>query len=102
MSSNPGGLSLHGVDHTAFPTAKPKETIEFYRDTLGLPVLHAITAKGWGWSGARSPFSIISALRPRRAPPIRAAIRRRLATQRGSSRPMKKCAPGTPISGARV
>lgn len=56
MSSNPGGLSLHGVDHTAFPTAKPKETIEFYRDTLGLPVLHAITAKGWGWSGGYPDF----------------------------------------------
>ena len=39
---------LHGVHHTAFPTWKPKETVEFYRDTLGLPVLHAITAKGWG------------------------------------------------------
>jgi len=39
---------LHGVHHTAFPTWKPKETVEFYRDVLGLPVLHAITAKGWG------------------------------------------------------
>ncbi len=39
---------LHGVHHTAFPTWKPKETVEFYRDILGLKVLHAITAKGWG------------------------------------------------------
>jgi catechol 2,3-dioxygenase-like lactoylglutathione lyase family enzyme len=39
---------LHGVHHTAFPTWKPKETVEFYRDILGLNVLHAITAKGWG------------------------------------------------------
>jgi catechol 2,3-dioxygenase-like lactoylglutathione lyase family enzyme len=39
---------LHGVHHTAFPTWKPKETVEFYRDTLGLKVTHAITAKGWG------------------------------------------------------
>ena len=39
---------LNGVHHTAFPTWKPKETVEFYRDTLGLKVTHAITAKGWG------------------------------------------------------
>lgn len=49
-------LRLHGVHHTAFPTAKPKETIEFFRDTLGLPVLHAITAKGWGWKGGYPDF----------------------------------------------
>lgn len=49
-------LRLAGVDHTAFPTAKPKETIEFYRDVLGLPVLHAITAKGWGWKGGYPDF----------------------------------------------
>lgn len=40
--------SLHGVDHTAHPTWKLKETVEFYRDVLGLPLIHAITAKGWG------------------------------------------------------
>lgn len=39
---------LHGVDHTARPTWKLKETVEFYRDVLGLPLVHAITAKGWG------------------------------------------------------
>ncbi len=49
-------LSLNGVDHTAFPTAKPKETIEFYRDVLRLPVLHAITAKGWGWKNGYPDF----------------------------------------------
>ena len=41
-------LVLHGVDHTARPTWKLKETVEFYRDALGLPLVHAITAKGWG------------------------------------------------------
>jgi catechol 2,3-dioxygenase-like lactoylglutathione lyase family enzyme len=41
-------LVLRGVHHTAFPTWKPKSTVEFYRDALGLPVRHAITAKGWG------------------------------------------------------
>ena len=40
--------ALHGVHHTAFPTWKPKSTVAFYRDVLGLKVRHAITAKGWG------------------------------------------------------
>ncbi len=38
----------HGVHHTARPTWKLKETVEFYRDVLGLPVVHAISAVGWG------------------------------------------------------
>jgi catechol 2,3-dioxygenase-like lactoylglutathione lyase family enzyme len=44
-------LRLHGVDHTARPTWKLRETIEFYRDVLGLPLLHTISAKGWGAPG---------------------------------------------------
>lgn len=44
-------LQLHGVDHTARPTWKLKETIEFYRDTLGLPLVHTISARGWGPPG---------------------------------------------------
>ena len=39
---------LHGVHHTARPTWKLKETVEFYRDKLGLPLVHAISARGWG------------------------------------------------------
>jgi len=39
---------LNGVDHTAHPTWKLKETVEFYRDVMGLKLVHAITAKGWG------------------------------------------------------
>ena len=39
---------LAGVDHTAHPTWKLRETVEFYRDVMGLPLIHAITAKGWG------------------------------------------------------
>jgi catechol 2,3-dioxygenase-like lactoylglutathione lyase family enzyme len=39
---------LNGVDHTAHPTWKLRETVEFYRDVMGLPLIHAITAKGWG------------------------------------------------------
>jgi catechol 2,3-dioxygenase-like lactoylglutathione lyase family enzyme len=41
-------LRLHGVDHTARPTWKLRETVHFYRDILGLPLVHCITAKGWG------------------------------------------------------
>ena len=41
-------LVLRGVDHTARPTWKLRETIEFYRDKLGLPLVHVISARGWG------------------------------------------------------
>jgi catechol 2,3-dioxygenase-like lactoylglutathione lyase family enzyme len=40
--------SLIGVHHTARPTWKLKETVEFYRDILGLPLVHCLAAKGWG------------------------------------------------------
>lgn len=43
-----GSPTLHGVDHTARPTWKLAETVAFYRDVLGLELVHAITAKGWG------------------------------------------------------
>ncbi|RJF95482.1 VOC family protein [Noviherbaspirillum saxi] len=39
---------LSGVHHTARPTWKLGETVNFYRDLLGLPLIHAISAKGWG------------------------------------------------------
>jgi catechol 2,3-dioxygenase-like lactoylglutathione lyase family enzyme len=39
---------LRGVDHVAYVTRKPKETVEFYRDVLGFPLLHCIVAPGWG------------------------------------------------------
>jgi catechol 2,3-dioxygenase-like lactoylglutathione lyase family enzyme len=42
------GLSLGGVHHTARPTWKLRETVHFYRDLLGLPLVHAISARGWG------------------------------------------------------
>ncbi len=41
-------LALDGVDHTARPTWKLRETVEFYRDILGLPLVHTISARGWG------------------------------------------------------
>lgn len=41
-------LRLAGVDHTARPTWKLEETVHFYRDVLGLPLVHAISARGWG------------------------------------------------------
>jgi catechol 2,3-dioxygenase-like lactoylglutathione lyase family enzyme len=42
---------LAGVHHTARPTWKLKETVEFYRDRMGLKLVHAISAKGWGPQG---------------------------------------------------
>ncbi len=43
--------ALNGVHHTARPTWKLRETVEFYRDRLGLELVHAISAKGWGPEG---------------------------------------------------
>lgn len=40
--------TLKGVHHTARPTWKLRETVAFYRDKLGLPLVHAISARGWG------------------------------------------------------
>jgi len=40
--------NVRGVDHAAFPTYDAKETIRFYRDVLGFPVVHATCALGWG------------------------------------------------------
>lgn len=49
MTSNTqGDPRLRGVNHTARPTWKLKETVEFYRDVLGLPLVHTISARGWG------------------------------------------------------
>lgn len=41
-------MRLGGVDHTARPTWKLRETVEFYRDVLGLALVHTISARGWG------------------------------------------------------
>jgi catechol 2,3-dioxygenase-like lactoylglutathione lyase family enzyme len=40
--------TVRGVDHAAFPTFDAKATIQFYRDVLGFPVVHATCALGWG------------------------------------------------------
>jgi catechol 2,3-dioxygenase-like lactoylglutathione lyase family enzyme len=48
MRDLPSSLRLTGVNHVAYPTFKPIETVGFYRDVLGLPLVHAIAAKGWG------------------------------------------------------
>jgi catechol 2,3-dioxygenase-like lactoylglutathione lyase family enzyme len=40
--------ALNGVHHAARPTWKLKETLEFYRDTMGLKLLHCVSARGWG------------------------------------------------------
>ena len=39
---------LRGVDHVAYVTRNPKETLHFYRDVLGFPLVHCIVAPGWG------------------------------------------------------
>lgn len=39
---------LNGVHHSARPTWKLRETVEFYRDVLGLPLVHCVSARGWG------------------------------------------------------
>lgn len=41
-------LALNGVHHSARPTWKLSETVTFYRDIMGLPLVHAISARGWG------------------------------------------------------
>lgn len=41
-------VQLNGVHHSARPTWKLKETVEFYRDKMGLPLIHCVSAKGWG------------------------------------------------------
>lgn len=41
-------LKLSGVHHTARPTWKLAETVRFYRDAMGLDLLHAVSARGWG------------------------------------------------------
>lgn len=39
---------LSGVDHTARPIWKLRETVHFYQTIMGLSLVHAVTAKGWG------------------------------------------------------
>jgi catechol 2,3-dioxygenase-like lactoylglutathione lyase family enzyme len=40
-------LSINGVHHLAHVTWRPEETVAFYRDALGLPLVHAVSATGW-------------------------------------------------------
>jgi catechol 2,3-dioxygenase-like lactoylglutathione lyase family enzyme len=46
MATQP--IPISGVHHTARPTWKLSETVHFYRDLMGLPLVHAISARGWG------------------------------------------------------
>jgi len=41
-------LTLNGVHHSARPTWRLKDTVEFYRDKMGLKLVHAVSARGWG------------------------------------------------------
>jgi catechol 2,3-dioxygenase-like lactoylglutathione lyase family enzyme len=47
-AATPGTATLAGVHHTARPTWKLEETVTFYGDVMGLPLIHAISAHGWG------------------------------------------------------
>ncbi len=46
--SAPGNHWVRGVDHTAFVTFEPAETVRFYRDILGFPLSQSVCATGWG------------------------------------------------------
>lgn len=41
-------LRLSGVHHSARPTWMLAETLHFYRNVLGLRLVHAVSARGWG------------------------------------------------------
>jgi catechol 2,3-dioxygenase-like lactoylglutathione lyase family enzyme len=46
--NTPARATIAGVHHTARPTWKLEETVRFYGDVMGLPLVHAISAHGWG------------------------------------------------------
>ena len=39
-----------GVNHVAYVTFDPEATLRFYQDVLRAPLVHCITARGWGQS----------------------------------------------------
>ncbi len=39
-----------GVDHVAYVTFDPEATVKFYTEVLRAPLIHCITARGWGSS----------------------------------------------------
>ena len=76
-------LVLSGVHHTAFPTWKPKSTVEFYRDALGLPVRLALrrvraTASQTGLTKDERHRNIRGAFAPSRLPWRSTAVRDRI------------------------
>jgi catechol 2,3-dioxygenase-like lactoylglutathione lyase family enzyme len=40
-------LTLSGVHHIAYVTDRPGKTLTFYRDIIGLPLVHTVSATGW-------------------------------------------------------
>jgi catechol 2,3-dioxygenase-like lactoylglutathione lyase family enzyme len=46
-TTSPAPPALGGVHHIAQVTSCPEETLRFYRDTLGFPLLHTVSATGW-------------------------------------------------------
>ena len=39
-----------GVNHVAYVTFDPEATLRFYQDVMHAPLVHCITARGWGQS----------------------------------------------------
>jgi catechol 2,3-dioxygenase-like lactoylglutathione lyase family enzyme len=48
QTAAPATATIAGVHHTARPTWKLEETVKFYGEVMGLPLIHAISAHGWG------------------------------------------------------
>jgi catechol 2,3-dioxygenase-like lactoylglutathione lyase family enzyme len=48
VPGQPNVAGTLGAHHTAFPCWDPAETIRLYEGVLGLPMVHAIPAQGWG------------------------------------------------------
>ena len=46
-TTSPAPPALGGVHHIAQVTSCPEETLRFYRDALGFPLLHTVSATGW-------------------------------------------------------
>ena len=79
------------MDHTARPTWKLRETVRFYRDILGLPLVHVISARGWG--PATHPdflhfFSTADAAAPSRSSTTWAPRSRKPCAEGAASRPL--------------
>jgi glyoxylase I family protein len=49
MSQLPAPAAVQQLHHNAYKAKDAEETRHFYEDILGLPLVHVISARGWGW-----------------------------------------------------